>query len=44
MQTANTTTAPPSPEVIYAMLTAHQQTAALNAAIELNLFAALGPL
>ena len=41
MQATTDKNAAPDPGIIFAMVNAHQQTAALNAAIELNVFAAL---
>jgi hypothetical protein len=42
MQSANHADAPPTPALIFDMLNAHQRTAALKAAIELDVFRAVG--
>src|SRR5271154_2895602 len=42
MDPENTTAAPPNPGMVFEMLQAHQQTAALKAAIDLGVFRAVG--
>jgi len=42
MHEAQPNGAPPNPGLVFAMMNAHQQTAALKAAIDLDLFAAIG--
>jgi len=42
MQTATPTGAPPNPGIVFDMLFAHQRTAALKAAIDLDVFRAVG--
>jgi 2-polyprenyl-3-methyl-5-hydroxy-6-metoxy-1,4-benzoquinol methylase len=42
MQSGNPAEAPPNPGLVFEMLNAHQRTAALKAAIELDLFRAVG--